>query len=36
MEITDKVFRSENSVIFNEAENHMHATKVVMVATLEN
>ena len=26
-EVTDKVFRSENSVVFDEAENRMHTIK---------
>lgn len=34
MEVTDEVFRSKNSVIFDEAENRMHTIKAVMVATL--
>ena len=35
MEVTDEVFRSKNSVVFDEAENRMHTIKAVMVATLE-
>lgn len=34
MEVADEVFRSENSVVFDEAENRMHTIKAVMVATL--
>lgn len=34
MEVTDEIFRSENSVVFDEAENRMHSIKAVMVATL--
>lgn len=34
MEVTDEVFRSSNSVVFDEAENRMHTIKAVMVATL--
>ena len=34
MEVTDEIFRSENSVVFDEAENRMHTIKAVMVATL--
>ncbi|RLC49727.1 MAG: ornithine carbamoyltransferase [Candidatus Cloacimonadota bacterium] len=34
MEVTDEVFESEASVVFNEAENRMHTIKAVMVATL--
>ena len=34
MEVVDEVFRSKNSVVFDEAENRMHTIKAVMVATL--
>lgn len=34
MEVTDEVFRSKNSVVFDEAENRMHTIKAVMTATL--
>lgn len=34
MEVTDEVFRSKHSVVFDEAENRMHTIKAVMVATL--
>ena len=34
MEVTDEIFRSENSVVFDEAENRMHTIKAVRVATL--
>ena len=34
MEVTDEIFRSENSVVFDEAENRMHTIKAVMVATI--
>lgn len=34
MEVTDEVFRSKNSVVFDEAENRIHTIKAVMVATL--
>jgi ornithine carbamoyltransferase len=34
MEVTDEVFRSKASVVFDEAENRMHTIKAVMVATL--
>lgn len=33
-EVTDEVFRSRNSVVFDEAENRMHTVKAVMVATI--
>ena len=35
-EVTDEVFRSANSVVFDEAENRMHTIKAVMVATIGN
>ncbi len=34
MEVTDEVFESEHSVVFDEAENRVHTIKAVMVATL--
>ncbi|MGI6013041.1 MAG: ornithine carbamoyltransferase [Oscillospiraceae bacterium] len=34
MEVTDEVFESEQSVVFNEAENRMHTIKAIMLATL--
>ena len=36
MEVTDEVFESKHSVVFDEAENRMHTIKAVMVATLGN
>ncbi len=33
MEVTDEVFRSRHSVVFDEAENRMHTIKAIMVAT---
>ncbi|EJP6470870.1 ornithine carbamoyltransferase [Clostridium sp. FAM 1755] len=36
MEVTDEVFESEHSIVFDEAENRMHTIKAVMVATLGN
>lgn len=33
-EVEDEVFRSRNSVVFDEAENRMHTIKAVMVATI--
>ena len=33
-EVTDEVFRSKNSAVFDEAENRMHTIKAVMAATL--
>ncbi|MDY3920413.1 MAG: ornithine carbamoyltransferase [Candidatus Limivivens sp.] len=34
MEVTDEVFESEKSIVFEEAENRMHTIKAVMAATL--
>jgi ornithine carbamoyltransferase len=34
MEVSDEVFRSSHSKVFDEAENRMHTIKAVMVATL--
>ena len=34
MEVTDEVFESAQSKVFDEAENRMHTIKAVMVATL--
>lgn len=34
MEVTDEVFESEQSVVFEEAENRMHSIKAIMAATL--
>ena len=31
---SEEVFESENSIVFDEAENRMHTIKAVMVATL--
>ncbi len=36
MEVTDEVFRSEFSKVFDEAENRMHTIKAVMCATLSD
>lgn len=33
-EVTDEVFRSRHSVVFDEAENRLHTIKAVLVATL--
>lgn len=35
MEVTDEVFESEQSVVFDEAENRMHSIKAIMAATLK-
>lgn len=34
MEVTDEVFRSRHSFVFDQAENRMHTIKAVMAATL--
>jgi len=34
LEVTEEVFESKNSIVFDEAENRMHTIKAVMVATL--
>lgn len=35
MEVTDEVFESSQSVVFDEAENRMHSIKAIMYATLK-
>ncbi len=35
MEVTEEVFESEKSIVFDEAENRMHTIKAVMAATLK-
>jgi len=34
MEVSDEVFRSDASIVFDEAENRMHTIKAVMLATM--
>jgi len=34
MEVTDEVFESERSIVFDEAENRMHTIKAVIAATI--
>ncbi|RMF01223.1 MAG: ornithine carbamoyltransferase subunit F, partial [Chloroflexi bacterium] len=34
MEVSEEVFESEQSVVFDQAENRMHTIKALMVATL--
>jgi ornithine carbamoyltransferase len=34
MEVTEEVFESEASIVFDQAENRMHTIKAIMVATL--
>ncbi len=36
MEVSDEVFRSPQSVVYDEAENRMHTIKAIMVATMGN
>ena len=36
MEVTDEVFRSKHSKVFDQAENRLHTIKAVMVATIGN
>jgi ornithine carbamoyltransferase len=36
MEVTDEVFESDASCVWDEAENRMHTIKAVMVATLQD
>ena len=35
MEVTDEVFESKKSIVFDEAENRMHTIKAVIYATLK-
>jgi ornithine carbamoyltransferase len=34
LEVTDEVFESSASVVFDQAENRLHTIKAIMVATL--
>ena len=34
MEVTEDVFESERSIVFDQAENRMHTIKAIMVSTL--
>ena len=34
MEVTDEVFESKRSIVFDEAENRMHTIKAVMLVTM--
>jgi ornithine carbamoyltransferase len=36
LEVTDEVFESERSIVFDQAENRLHTIKAVMVATLRD
>jgi len=34
MEVTEDIFESKESIVFDEAENRVHTIKAVMIATL--
>jgi ornithine carbamoyltransferase len=34
MEVTDDVFESDHSIVWDQAENRLHTIKAVMVATI--
>jgi ornithine carbamoyltransferase len=34
LEVTDEVFESERSLVWDQAENRLHTIKAIMVATL--
>ena len=34
MEVTDEVFRSQHSIVFDQAENRMHTIKAVIASTI--
>lgn len=36
LEVTDEVFRSHHSIVFDQAENRLHTIKAVMIATIGN
>ena len=36
MEVSNDVFESDHSIVFDQAENRVHTIKAVMVATLGN
>ena len=36
LEVTDEVFESDHSIVFDEAENRMHTIKAILVATLRD
>ena len=36
MEVTEEVFESPASIVFDQAENRLHTIKAILVATLAN
>jgi ornithine carbamoyltransferase len=34
MEVSDEVFESKASIVFDQAENRMHTIKAILVATM--
>ncbi|MDP0505677.1 MAG: ornithine carbamoyltransferase [Fusobacterium sp. JB019] len=36
LEVSDEVFQSENSVVFDQAENRLHSIKAIMVSSFNN
>jgi ornithine carbamoyltransferase len=34
LEVTDEVFQSDASIVFDQAENRLHTIKAILVATL--
>lgn len=36
MEVTDEVFESKNSIVFDQAENRLHTIKAIIIATIGN
>ncbi|MFA7725010.1 MAG: ornithine carbamoyltransferase subunit F, partial [Candidatus Izemoplasmatales bacterium] len=36
LEVTEEVFESPQSVVFDEAENRLHTIKAVMLATMQD
>lgn len=36
MEVTEDVFESKNSIVFDQAENRMHTIKAILIATMSH